>query len=466
MNQSLQNKSNRGLRWMAVALFFCSALHIQASDAPDLDGDGVPNIVDPDIDNDGIPNALDDNVDGGIAKSGPYAGQYIGDHINNDNPAEKDIDGDGQADDSLGETDIDGDSKNDNDPTEHDIDGDRRDDDSPSEMDIDGDGRLDDALNEDDIDGDSLDDDDILEEDIDGDESSDSLDGDLDGDNRMNNGALDDDTDGDGILNADDDDADGDGVDNRDDDDDDNDGDTDEDDEDHHDEDDEHEIAADLIPTANAAPGSSSEVHIRRMSTGKIKFEVETRDFDLGTYEIIVDSINIGSITITDSSILTEVHFETNANDPGEILLTIDPAGRPVSLVKDSLTYFAGTVPNTPPAPTNSGSTSTRSVTLTRAPGVSSEAKAKAELRIDSSGASKLEIEIESIPAGTYDIVVSNVIRGTITLSGQSSPSGERTFRLDPESGELPLNFPSIGEPIEISQGGNLFFSGTLPSGS
>ena len=38
--------------------------------APDLDGDGIPNIVDPDIDGDGIPNALDKNVDGGIARSG------------------------------------------------------------------------------------------------------------------------------------------------------------------------------------------------------------------------------------------------------------------------------------------------------------------------------------------------------------------------------------------------------------
>ena len=96
---------------------------------PDLDGDGVPNVVDPDIDSDGIPNALDRNIDGGIAKSGPHKGRFIGDHLDNDNPAEKDIDDDGLADDSLGEADIDGDGKPDDSVVAGDVDGDGFDDD-------------------------------------------------------------------------------------------------------------------------------------------------------------------------------------------------------------------------------------------------------------------------------------------------------------------------------------------------
>lgn len=127
---------------------------------PDLDGDGVPNVVDPDIDNDGIPNALDRNIDGGIAKSGPHKGRYIGDHLDNDNPAEKDIDDDGLPDDSLGEADIDGDGKRDDSVLEGDVDGDRRLDDASVETDMNGDGREDAAAEEDDIDGDGLDDDD------------------------------------------------------------------------------------------------------------------------------------------------------------------------------------------------------------------------------------------------------------------------------------------------------------------
>lgn len=127
---------------------------------PDLDGDGVPNVVDPDIDNDGIPNALDRNIDGGIPKSGPHKGRYIGDHLDNDSPAEKDIDDDGLADDSLGEADIDGDGKHDDSVLEGDVDGDRRLDDASVETDMDGDGREDAAAAEENIDGDGFDDDD------------------------------------------------------------------------------------------------------------------------------------------------------------------------------------------------------------------------------------------------------------------------------------------------------------------
>jgi hypothetical protein len=96
---------------------------------PDLDGDGVPNVVDPDIDSDGIPNALDRNIDGGIAKSGLHKGRFIGDHLDNDNPAEKDMDDDGLADDSLGEADIDGDGTRDDSVVAGAVDGDGFDDD-------------------------------------------------------------------------------------------------------------------------------------------------------------------------------------------------------------------------------------------------------------------------------------------------------------------------------------------------
>lgn len=75
----------------------------------DLDGDGIPNSVDPDIDNDGIPNGEDRNIDGGIARSGPYRGRYIGDRLPNNHPAEQDMDDDGLPDNSPAEHDIDGD---------------------------------------------------------------------------------------------------------------------------------------------------------------------------------------------------------------------------------------------------------------------------------------------------------------------------------------------------------------------
>ena len=163
----------------------------------DLDRDGIPNALDPDIDNDGIPNSTDTNVDGGLCKSGPLRGRYIGDRLLNDNAAEKDIDDDGKNDDAADELDIDGDRRADDSPSESDIDGDLRADDSSKESDIDGDGRTDDSPDELDIDGDGRNDDDPSEDDTDGDSRRDGLeDGDDDGDGL--NDDLDDDDDGDG----------------------------------------------------------------------------------------------------------------------------------------------------------------------------------------------------------------------------------------------------------------------------
>ncbi|OYV03966.1 MAG: hypothetical protein CFE26_19385, partial [Verrucomicrobiales bacterium VVV1] len=88
--------------FVALALF-CSASEVRAAGRDDIDGDGILNAGDPDIDNDGIPNGSDRNVDGGISRSGPKRGRFVGDFLNNDSVAEKDIDSDGISDDSTGE---------------------------------------------------------------------------------------------------------------------------------------------------------------------------------------------------------------------------------------------------------------------------------------------------------------------------------------------------------------------------
>lgn len=462
------------LPWLAAASLALASVTASASQAPDLDGDGVPNIVDPDIDGDGIPNALDDNIDGGIARSGPYAGQYIGDHVNNDNPAEKDMDADGQSDDSLGETDIDGDGKPDDSALENDIDGDRRPDDFPSETDIDGDGRLDDSLTEDDIDGDSLDDDDLMEYDIDGDGLDDSSDDDIDGDNRGNSGDLDDDTDGDGVTNDLDDDSDGDGLSNREDDDDDNDGSTDEDDSDHHDESDEAEIQVILDLTASAPAGSRCRVKVQRMATGKIELTVKGDGFPAGTYDVLVDGSNIGPLVMTGSSSPEgEVEFETNANDEDEINLTIDPIGLPIGIVRAGVTYFTGTVP-TPPAPnsggggeTGGGDTNPDLTTLTPAPSLPGEASATLQLQFGVFGLNEAEVQVEGVAAGNYSFLVGSILRGTIevTTAGNANHGELRFAAIADEPDELPLDFAIPGEAIEITKDGITTFSGTVHSG-
>ncbi|MCP5560081.1 MAG: hypothetical protein H7A55_20225 [Verrucomicrobiaceae bacterium] len=135
-------------------ILISGAASVHAVAVTDLDQDGIPNISDPDVDNDGLPNGTDPNVDGGLCVSGPLAGRYIGDRLNNDHRSERDIDGDGLADGSLIENDIDGDGLKNDDVLEDDIDGDGKSDDAADELNIDGDAYNDDSRSERDIDGD------------------------------------------------------------------------------------------------------------------------------------------------------------------------------------------------------------------------------------------------------------------------------------------------------------------------
>lgn len=462
-----------GLKLLAAALLGLSATQARANGtAPDLDGDGVPNIVDPDVDGDGIPNALDENVDGGIAKTGPYAGQYVGDHVNNDNPAEKDIDDDGLADDSLGETDTDGDAKTDDDPQEADTDGDGRDDSQPAERDMDGDGRFDDELAEDDIDGDSLDDDDFSEDDIDGDNSSDSMDDDIDGDSRGNSVVDDDDIDGDGRANDadDEDDDDGDGAHDRDDHDDNNDGIEDHNDDNHHNEDDEIEQKVDLAAGPAATAGGSARVALQSMASGKKELKITGRDFPEGGYEIVIADVVRGILVMEedDDDVRGELEFETGDDDQP---LDFPVAGETIALMQGGTLWFSGVIPTPPPPPVvephDDGHEHSHIQPLTRAAGLPAEAKAEAEVDIGLAGVVVFEVEMESMPVGAYEVTVDGTVRGTLTVVALPERNrGELRFETEPDApGELALDFPVTGRPVTIRQGGTVLFSGTVPGG-
>jgi hypothetical protein len=469
-------RTRAGLRLLAAASLGLSAMDARAGgSAPDLDGDGIPNLVDPDIDNDGIPNALDENIDGGIARSGPFAGQYIGDHVANDNPAERDMDDDGLADDSLGETDIDADGKQDDSAYESDTDGDGRGDTQPAERDMDGDGRLDDELEEDDIDGDSLDDDDILENDIDGDNSSDSMDDDIDGDSRGNAVVDDDDIDGDGRLNDDDDedDDDGDGARDRDDDDDNNDGIKDHDDDHHHDEDDEIEQKVDLAATAQALAGSSVRVELQSMATGKLELKIRGRELAAGDYQIVIGGISRGLLKMRedDDELRGKTEFESgdDVNDD-ELPLDFPVVGQPVAIVRNGVTHFTGTIPVPPPPPAPPGDDDHHDHTyirqLTRSSAAPAGAKAEAETDVGLAGVVVFEVEAEDLPVGSYEVDVAGTFRGTlIVVQLPEKTRGELRFETDPEGDDLKLDFPVTGQAVVIRQGGTILFTGTIPGG-
>jgi hypothetical protein len=372
----------------------------------DLDGDGIPNIVDPDIDNDGIPNALDKNVDGGIAKTGPFAGQFIGDHSDNDSPSELDIDEDGLADDSLAENDVDGDGTND------------------------------------------------------------STDGDIDGDGRQNNSTSDFDIDGDGLRNDDaaDMDDDSDGVDDIDDDDDNNDGTHDIDEANHHNEDSENEVQADLIAQPAAPVDSSVKVTLQRFGTGSAKFAIDAKDLAVGSYEVFVAGVTHGLVEVVQESNKTRgtLTFKTADSGSGDPLLNFPVAGLTVELRQGATVYFSGPAPALPPSEHEEGSDS---VQLTRGEGISNLAEAEVVMEFGPSGPTTLEINLQKVPVGDYSVNIGDATRGTLVVHATANGnSGQLDFEIGGSGSTLPLNFPSAGQSIAIVQGTTTWFFGQLPA--
>ncbi len=444
-------------------LLWCSDLRA-VGDAPDLDGDGVPNIVDPDVDNDGIPNALDKNIDGGIAKTGPYSGQYIGDHLENENPAEDDIDDDGLADDSLAETDTDGDGKLDDSDLEDDIDGDGRKDDASAERDIDGDGKEDDSEMEDDIDGDGKDDDDATEQDIDGDNKLDGTDDDIDGDGKLNGDAAEVDTDGDGKANDDPEehDDDGDGAEDRYDDDDDNDGTGDIDETNHVGDDDEAVIELDLTRGPAAPNNSQAIAKYQRLATGTAKFKIEVDDLPNAIYEIFVAGTSRGTFQVSGNGGHTsgDKIYKTAPLTGGAVLLDFAVAEQTIVIRRNGDDYFTGTMPAAP-GTTGTGGSGTYTVNLTSTNDAPANAEAHAALQFAANGPDQLQIEAEYLTPGTYNVIVGDVLRGTFTVTVST---GVLIFKTSPASGELPLTFLTASQSISIAQGSTTLFSGVLPA--
>jgi hypothetical protein len=433
----------------------------------DLDGDGIPNIVDPDIDNDGIPNSLDRNIDGGIARSGPNEGKYIGDREDNDSPSEDDIDADGLSDDSLGEKDTDGDGKLNDEATEDDIDGDGRSDDNLAERDIDGDGRNDDSDMEDDIDGDGRDDDDSQELDIDGDSKSDLTDDDIDGDGRSNDDVADTDIDGDGRLNDDSAETDDDGDELADvrDDDDNNDSVKDIDDPHHHPESGEQEIQAELAAQPAAPQDSSVKITLQHYGTGSAKFAVDARDLAVGNYELLVGGVVRGTVVVVQESNKTqgELVFKSAESGSGTLLLDFPVAEQSIELRQAGTVYFSGIAPALPPI--GSGEDGANSVTLTRGAGVSNLAEVEVQFHFGSGSPTQLEINLQKVPAGDYAVVIGNVPRGMlVVLATAGGNEGQLNFEVGGSGDNLPLDFPSAGQAIEIVQGSTVYFFGQLPA--
>ena len=73
-------------------------------------------------------------------------------------------------------------------------------------------------------------------------------------------------------------------------------------------------------------------------------------------------------------------------------------------------------------------------------------------------------VEIEDVNAGTYNLVVGGVLRGTINVVALSNGiRGNLEFDTEVSAGKLPLNFTVAAQKSIIRQGATVYFERTFP---
>jgi hypothetical protein len=185
------------------------------------------------------------------------------------------------------------------------------------------------------------------------------------------------------------------------------------------------------IASTGVDPDGKTDARFRIREDCDRDFRVEIEDVPTGDYVLFVGGVNQGTITVTDTGGETEgeIEFDTDPDDPGELLLDFDTV------------FFSEDFDTTtiPPTPCTFGETE---VPLLN-DGVIPQAKGKARFRVRDDCSEDFRVEIEDLPVGDYNLLVGGVNQGTITVTDTGGETeGEIEFDTDPDDpGELLLDF-------------------------
>lgn len=211
-----------------------------------------------------------------------------------------------------------------------------------------------------------------------------------------------------------------------------------------------------LEPTS-LAPGGKAEARFRLRKDGRRRFDVEVEDVPPGDYQLFVDGVLRGTISVGSRG-EGEIEFDTSPQ-PGKVLLDFDPRGATLDIAQGVDVFFTG--PAQAQAPGLNVCVPSESEVFVPAAGQGGKAKARIRTRDDCDR--DFRVEIEDVPEGSYELLVGGVLRGTIQVAFDPSTGeneGQIEFDTDPDDpGELLLDFDPVGQSLEIVQGGTVFFS-------
>ena len=234
------------------------------------------------------------------------------------------------------------------------------------------------------------------------------------------------------------------------------------------------EVETPLTPTSSAGTGSG-RARFRIRDDCRRDFNVEIEDVPTGSYDLWVDGALRGTIEVVEVPGGTEgeIEFDTEVDDPGEIFLDFDPNGASVEVRQGDLAFFSGTVGspgesggdgdddgNDDDPPTGGCGSPVEIEVPLLGTGLLPGGRAEARFRLRDECRTDFQVELEDVPAGSYDVFVGDVLRGTLGVSGGQ---GELEFDDEPEAGELPIDFDPRGLQIRVELEGAIAFERLFP---
>jgi hypothetical protein len=206
------------------------------------------------------------------------------------------------------------------------------------------------------------------------------------------------------------------------------------------------------LVSTGVQPGASGHAKLK-VKKGETEFEVEIEHVTDGAYDLIVDGVTQGAITVTGG--VGQIDFR---NPP------FAPLGKLIQIAQDGAVVLTGTLLAGAPGVSvcTPGESSTDLTNTGLVPGASGHA----DLKVEDDCERSFDVEVEDLPVGDYDLVVAGIVRATITVTDVVGGSeGELEFSSDPDdAGELPLDFDPSGATIEIRRGASVFLTATAGS--